>query len=84
MPPNFAERTFTNSHKTTKFAKVLSLESFSLDGMCSEELERELTLVGSHRGREQGIIERFMKGGYTGLFLFLLLLPPRLRRRLWD
>ena len=29
-PPNFAEKTFTNSHKTAKFAKVFSLESFLL------------------------------------------------------
>ena len=27
-PPNFMEKTFTNSHKTTKFAKVFSLKSF--------------------------------------------------------
>jgi len=26
MPPNFAEKTFTNSHKTAKFAKVFSLK----------------------------------------------------------
>ena len=30
MPPNFAEKTFSNSHKTTKFAKVFSLKSFPL------------------------------------------------------
>ena len=29
-PPNFSEKTFTNSHKTTKFTKVFSLESFPL------------------------------------------------------
>ena len=28
MPPNFAENTFANSHKTARFAKVFSLESF--------------------------------------------------------
>ena len=27
---NFAEKTFANSHKTKKFAKVFSLESFPL------------------------------------------------------
>ena len=32
MPQNFAEKTFTNSHTTTKFAKVFSLESFPLYG----------------------------------------------------
>ena len=31
-PPNFTEKTFTNSHKTVKFAKVFSLESFTLYG----------------------------------------------------
>ena len=30
---NFAKKTFTNSHKTSKFAKVFSLESFPLYGM---------------------------------------------------
>ena len=30
MPPNFAEKTFVNSHKVSKFAKVFSLESFLL------------------------------------------------------
>ena len=29
-PPNFAEKNFVNSHKTAKFAKVFSLESFPL------------------------------------------------------
>ena len=32
MPPNFTEKTFTNSHKTVKFAKVFSLKSFPLYG----------------------------------------------------
>ena len=31
--PNFMEKTFANHHKTTKFAKVFSLESFPLYGM---------------------------------------------------
>ena len=31
--PNFAKKTFTNNHKTTKFAKVFSLESFPLYGI---------------------------------------------------
>ena len=30
MPPNFTEKTFANSHKTVKSAKVFSLESFPL------------------------------------------------------
>ena len=29
-PPSFAEKTFANRHKTAKFAKVFSLESFPL------------------------------------------------------
>ena len=33
MPPNFTEKTFANSHKTAKFAKVFSLESFPLYGI---------------------------------------------------
>ena len=32
-PPNFTEKTFTNSHKNAKFVKVFSLEIFSLYGM---------------------------------------------------
>ena len=32
MPPNFAEKTFANSHKTLKFAKIFFLESFPLYG----------------------------------------------------
>ena len=34
--PNFAEKTFTNSHKTAKFTKIFSLESFPLYGNCSK------------------------------------------------
>ena len=34
MPPNFTEKTFVNSHKTVKFAKIFSLESFPLYGSC--------------------------------------------------
>ena len=33
--PNFVEKTFMNSHKTKKFAKVFSLQSFPLhDSLC--------------------------------------------------
>jgi len=32
MSPNFAEKTFANSHKTAKLAKVYSLQSFPLYG----------------------------------------------------
>ena len=45
-PPNFAEKTSANSHKTAKIAKVISLESFrigpipvpSYSGCCSYRL----------------------------------------------
>ena len=33
-PPNFTDKTFTNTHKTAKFMKVFSLESFPLYGIC--------------------------------------------------
>ena len=33
-PLNFTEKTSANSHKTSKFAQVFSLESFPLYGMC--------------------------------------------------
>ena len=36
-PPNFAEKTFANSHKTVKFAKVFFLESFPLYGIYAKE-----------------------------------------------
>ena len=32
MPPNFAEKTFANSYKTSKFMKLFSLESFPYYG----------------------------------------------------
>ena len=32
-PPYFAEKTFANSHKTSKFAKVFFLKSFKLYGI---------------------------------------------------
>ena len=32
-PPNFVEKTFSNSHKIAKFTKVLSLKSFPLYGI---------------------------------------------------
>jgi len=34
-PPNFMEKTFADSHKTAKFVKVFSLESFPLYGILS-------------------------------------------------
>ena len=33
MPPNFSETTFVDNYKTTKFAKIFSLESFPLYGV---------------------------------------------------
>ena len=33
--PNFLEKNFVNSHKTAKFMKIFSLESFLLYGMFS-------------------------------------------------
>ena len=33
MPPNFVEKTFANSHKIMKFAKVFSRKSFTLYGI---------------------------------------------------
>ena len=40
-PPNFMEKTSTNGHKTLKFTKVFSLESFLLYGITS-------LIYGSH------------------------------------
>ena len=33
MPQNFAEKTFANSHKTSKFVKLFSLKGFLPHGM---------------------------------------------------
>ena len=49
MLPNFTEKTFANSHKTAKFAKVFSLESFPLYGMCAKVLPQY------HRCSEGGV-----------------------------
>ena len=39
MPPNFVEKTFANNHKTVKFVKVFSLESFPLYSiLCSSSI----------------------------------------------
>ena len=35
-PPNFAEKTFVNSHKAVKFTKFFSLKSFPLYGMADQ------------------------------------------------
>ena len=43
MPPNFVEKTFANSHKTTKFTKVFSLESFPLYSMKLKTWEQDQT-----------------------------------------
>ena len=40
MPPNFAEKTFANSHKTAKFTKLFSLESFPLYGILFQSCVR--------------------------------------------
>ena len=34
IPPNFTEKTFASSHKTTKSTKVFSLKSFLLYSIC--------------------------------------------------
>ena len=41
MALNFAEETFANSHKTSKFMKVLPLESFPLHGSTGGEVWEE-------------------------------------------
>ena len=43
--PNFAEKTFMNSHKTTKFAEVFSLETFSLYGTLSMKIASYCTNI---------------------------------------
>ena len=37
--PNFVKKTFANSHKTSKFGKVFSLESFPLYSTSKSEME---------------------------------------------
>ena len=55
--PNFMEKTFANSHKTTKFAKVFSLESFLLYGIIQILLEMILISASIHR---VFVIDRFL------------------------
>jgi len=45
--PNFVEKTFTNGHKTRKFVKVFSLESFPLYGIVRDT--RSLTASSNTR-----------------------------------
>ena len=37
-PPNFVDKSFANSHKTAKFVKVFSCESFLLYGTLAQRL----------------------------------------------
>ena len=46
--PNFTEKTFANSHKTTKFAKVFSLESFPLYSSFSPADVRCSLFISTH------------------------------------
>ena len=50
-PPNFSEKSFVNSYKTSKFAKVFSLESFPLYGNC----HYNVTLCPSSSGTNPAI-----------------------------
>jgi len=55
IPPNFAEKTFANSHKTVKFTKVFSLESFPLYGIDLDVTKIEVSeKAGSCRGSIPG------------------------------
>ena len=45
-PANFTEKTFVNNHKTTKFAKVFSLKSFLLSGVCMHLHNHSGSLTG--------------------------------------
>ena len=54
-PPNYMKNTFVNSHKTLKFMKVFSLESFPLYGsLISTKLSKckQWRGEGAGRGRE--------------------------------
>ena len=46
MALNFTEKAFTNSHKTAKFAKVFSLESFPLYSIEISGLHRQRKIAG--------------------------------------
>ena len=52
-PSNFAEKTFANSHKTAKFAKVFSLESFPLYGIHAITIFHFSALVSSSKMPEK-------------------------------
>ena len=44
-PPNFAEKTFVNSHKTAKFAKVFFLKRFPLYSSICHHVRVSTTLI---------------------------------------
>ena len=44
-PPNFTEKTFVNSHKTVKFAKVFFLKRFPLYGSICYHVRVSTTLI---------------------------------------
>ena len=54
MPQNFAEKNFANSHKTTKFVKVFSPESFLLyssNGVDSHTIDHMFSVSSSQNHR---------------------------------
>ena len=53
-PLNFTEKTFMNSHKIAKFAKVFSLKSFPLYGMYNISGARTKGSYGRWKDRENG------------------------------
>ena len=58
--PNFKEKSFANSHKTAKFAKIFSLESFPLYNIVWTKLE-----FSSHLCSDDETLHRFQS---TGVF----------------
>ena len=53
--PNFVEKTFTDSHKTVKFAEVFSLKSFPLYGT----LSKNLTVIIERQHQYSSLLGRF-------------------------
>ena len=54
-PPNFAEKTFVNSHKTAKFSKVFFLKSFPLYGILNTN---QRTKVGSPQNEPMYFVQQ--------------------------
>ena len=65
---NFTEKTFLNSHKTLKFAKVFSLKNFPLYGWCKAVGCLGSMLVGFSSERQESAVSIIAAGSHVRLY----------------